>query len=124
VAAGAVVTYLVCQDTLKGQAIFGAVLTGVVAVPLGRLAGESLDEQPPTAAFFVGFALLALLGPLAAKFLQGGSLIPDVYGGKLLGAATPVTLDWLAGACIGVPIGEAWFWAMFQPHAAKAGAPR
>ncbi len=124
VAAGAVVTYLVCQDALKGQAIFGAALTGIVAVPLGRLAGESLDEQPPLAAFVVGYAVLALAGPLAAKFFQGASLIPDVYGGKLLGVAVPVTLDWLAGACIGLPIGEAWFHAMFQTQAAKAGASR
>lgn len=118
------VTYLVCQDTLKGQAIFAAALTGIVAVPVGRLAGESLKEQPPLAAFVGGFAILGLVGPLAAKFLQGTDLIAHLYSGNLLGVAAPVTLDWIAGACIGLPIGEAWFVSMFQPHAAKAAASR
>ena len=124
VAAGVLVTYLVCQDALKGQAIFAAALTGIVAVPLGRLAGESLGEQPPLVAFLVGFAVLALAGPLAAKFVQGGSLIADLYKGDLLPVAVPVSLDWIAGACIGLPIGEAWFFSMFQPHAAKSAASR
>lgn len=124
VGAGVLVTFLVCLDPLKGQAIFGAALAGIVAVPLGRLAGESLGEQPPMAAFFVGFALLGLVGPLAPKFLQGGTLIADLYSGDLLRVASPVTLDWLAGACIGLPIGESWFCSMFQPRAAKAAAQR
>lgn len=128
VAAGVLVSWLVCQDTLKGQAIFAAALTGIVAVPAARLAAESLPAggsgagrgaeskpQPPMAAFFVGFALLAFLGPLAARFMHGASLIPELYAGGLLGVACPVTLDWAAGACIGVPIGEAWFVSMFKP---------
>lgn len=124
VAAGVLICHLVCQDTLKGQAIFGAALTGIVAVPVGRLAGESLKEQPPMVAFMIGFALLGLVGPLAARFLQGGSLIEDLYAGKLIGVASPVTLDWLAGAFIGLPIGEAWFCSMFQPQQAKVAVQR
>lgn len=122
---GVGVTYLVCQDTLKGQAIFAAALAGIVAVPLGRLAGESLKEQPPMASFVMGFALLALVGPLAAKFLHASELIPTLYAGKLVGVASPVTLDWAAGACIGLPIGEAWFLGMFKPaEKATSGQPR
>lgn len=124
IVAGVVVCHLVCQDTLKGQAIFGAALAGIVAVPLGRLAGESLKEQPPMAAFMVGFALLGLVGPLAARFVQGGSLIETLYAGKLLGVASPVTLDWVAGAFIGLPIGEAWFHSMFRPQAARVATQR
>lgn len=123
VAVGIGVTYLVCQDTLKGQAIFGAALAGIVAVPLGRLAGESLKEQPPIASFAIGFAVLGLVGPLVAKFLHAGDLIPALYAGKLAGVASPVTIDWAAGACIGLPIGEAWFLGMFKP-ADKASAAR
>ncbi|MBZ0173617.1 MAG: hypothetical protein K8E66_14640, partial [Phycisphaerales bacterium] len=121
VVAGVLVCYLVCQDTLKGQAIFGAALPALVAVPLGRLAGESLKEQPPMAASVVGFAVLGLVGPLAAQFVQGGSLITDLYAGRLLGVACPVTLDWIAGAFIGLPIGESWFYSMFKP-AERPGA--
>lgn len=124
VVAGVVICHLVCQDTLKGQAIFGAALAGIVAVPLGRLAGESLKEQPPMAAFAMGFALLGAVGPLSAQFVRGGSLIETLYAGKLLGVASPVTLDWMAGALIGLPIGEAWFCSMFQPQAAKAASQR
>jgi hypothetical protein len=124
VVAGVVICHLVCQDTLKGQAIFGAALTGIVAVPLGRLAGESLKEQPPMVAFVLGFAVLGLVGPLAAQLVQGGSLIETLYSGKLLGVASPVSLDWLAGAFLGLPIGEAWFCSMFQAQAAKVAAQR
>ncbi|QKK07957.1 MAG: hypothetical protein HND58_07055 [Planctomycetota bacterium] len=59
--------------------------------------------------------------PLAAKFLHAGSLIPDLYAGRLTGVAAPVTLDWIAGACIGLPIGEAWFLGMFKPAEKAAG---
>ncbi len=117
------VAYFVSQDVLKGQAIFAAALAGIVAVPLGRLAGESLKEQPPIASFVLGFAILGAVGPLAAKFLHAGSLIPDLYAGTLAGVSAPVTLDWVAGACIGLPIGEAWFIGMFK-SADKAGAGR
>lgn len=123
------VAYFVCQDALKGQAIFAAALAGIVAVPLGRLAGESLKEQPPIASFVLGFAILGAVGPLAARFLHAGSLIPDLYTGTLAGVSAPVTLDWVAGACIGLPIGEAWFIGMFKPadkaasgHAGARGA--
>lgn len=122
VAVGFGVAYLVCQDTLKGQAIFAAAVAGIVAVPLGRLAGESLKEQPPIASFVIGFAILGLVGPLAAKFLHAGSLIPDLYAGRLTGVAAPVTLDWIAGACIGLPIGEAWFLGMFKPAEKATGS--
>jgi hypothetical protein len=116
VGAGAVVCWLVAQDTLKGQAIFAAALTGVVAVPIGRLVGEALGEQPPMAAFFLGAALLALLGPLAAMGMHGNDLIPALYSGRLIGIGAPVTLDWAAGAFIGMPLGEAWFVSMFRQH--------
>lgn len=121
---GFVISSFVCQDTLKGQAILAAALTGIIAVPVGRLAGEALKEQPPLAAFVAGFAVLGLVGPLAAKFMQGSDIIATLYRGDLLGVAAPVTLDWIAGACIGLPLGEAWFVSMFQPHAAKTAASR
>lgn len=123
VAVGAAVGWLAAQDTLKGQAIFAAALTGIVAVPLGRLAGESLNEQPPMAAFFLGAAVLGAVGPLAAMVLHGGDLIPDMYAGNLVGLAAPVSLDWAAGALVGMPIGEAWFVSMFRhPTTATAGS--
>jgi hypothetical protein len=123
VAIGAGACWLVAQDVLKGQAIFAAAVAGLFAVPLGRLAGEALGEQPPLSAFFVGFALLALIGPLSAMFLHGPNLIPDLYAGRLFGAAAPVTLDWIAGGFIGIPIGEAWFVSMFRHQASNsAGA--
>ncbi len=121
---GFVVSYFVCQDTLKGQAILAAALTAIVAVPVGRLAGEALKEQPPLPAFVAGFAVLGLVGPLAVRFLQGPDIIATLYTGDLLGVAAPVTLDWVAGACIGLPIGEAWFLSMFQPSTAKTAASR
>ncbi|HZW08336.1 MAG TPA: hypothetical protein VFF69_00395 [Phycisphaerales bacterium] len=124
VAVGAGVCWLVAQDTLKGQAIFAAAAAGVVAVPLGRLAGEALGEQPPMAAFFLGTALLALLGPLTAYGVHGGNVIPTLYSGDLIGVAAPVTLDWAAGAFLGIPIGEAWFVSMFRQHPAPAAASR
>lgn len=124
VAVGAGVCWLVAQDTLKGQAIFAAALAGMVAVPIGRLSGESLKEQPPMVAFFIGMAVLALVGPLAAMLLQGGNIVETVYSGKLLGVASPVTLDWAAGAFLGIPIGEAWFVSMFrQAGPEPAGSP-
>ncbi|VAX39106.1 hypothetical protein MNBD_PLANCTO03-1284 [hydrothermal vent metagenome] len=124
VVVGFVISYLVCQDTLKGQAIFAAALTGIVAVPVGRMVGETLKEQPPLAAFVAGFAVLGLVGPLAAKFMQGSEIIATLYQGDLLGVAAPVSLDWIAGACIGLPIGEAWFLSMFQSQTAKTAASR
>ncbi len=127
VAVGAAMCWLVAQDSLKGQAIFAAAMTGIVAVPIGRLAGEALGEQPPASAFFLGAALLAAVGPVAAMLLHGAGVRDDLYAGKLVGIAAPVTLDWAAGAFIGIPIGEAWFVSMFRHQPAPApgaAAPR
>ncbi|MBK7406225.1 MAG: hypothetical protein IPJ41_16875 [Phycisphaerales bacterium] len=125
VVVGGVMCWLVAQDMLKGQVIFAAAMTGVLAVPVGRLAGESLKEQPPMAAFFVGIAVLAVAGPLATMFIQGKDIVALCYSGKLLGVAGPVTLDWAAGAFLGIPIGEAWFVSMFRqtlPEASGSAA--
>lgn len=125
VVVGFAICWLVAQDTLKGQAIFAAAVSLVVAVPVGRLVGESLSEQPPTASFLLGVVVLAVVGPLAAKVVHGDDLIAVLYRGDLIGAASPVTLDWVAGALIGIPIGEAWFAAMFpspQPAGAAPGS--
>ncbi len=120
--AGVLVTHLIAQEPFKGQAIFAAAVTFLLAVPVAKLVGESLKATVPMASFFIAGALLGAIGPLAARMFHGEHLIEDLYSGHLLGLAVPVSLDWLAGACLGIPMGLGWFYSMFAQQEALAAA--
>lgn len=118
--AGVLVTHLIAQEPLKGQAIFAGAVTFLLAVPVAKLVGESLKASVPMASFFIAAALLGAIGPLAARMIHSEHLIEDLYNGHLLGLAVPIGLDWLAGACLGIPMGLGWFHAMFAQQEALA----
>ncbi len=53
-------------------------------------------------------AIVALLGPFITKFVEGSHLLAHVYDGTVLNIARPLSLDWAAGALLGVPLGMSW----------------
>jgi hypothetical protein len=69
----------------------------------------------------LALAVLGLAGPLVAKGVQGSRLVEATYAGELLALARPLSLDWAAGALLGVPLGLAWAGAMLDHRSAEAG---
>lgn len=123
VAVGIGVAYLAAQDPLKGQSIFAAALALIVAVPLARLLALRGSDAPPEGdegSFMLGAAVLAMAGPIAGVVIHGRGLVDATYTSDLFGAASPVSIDWAAGAMLGIPIGDSWFRSMFAHRPAGA----
>ncbi|MCL4742319.1 MAG: hypothetical protein KJZ54_08965 [Phycisphaerales bacterium] len=114
VVVGGGVAWLVAQEPLKGQAVFAAIFAGIVGAGFGRLASSYIDDAANSLTFFVAIALLALVAPIAARFVHGDQLVADLYAGRYFGPAAPVGLDWAAGGFLGIPIGVSWFASLFE----------
>jgi len=104
-AAGAAV-WFVALSGARMQTLAATVAGGIAAGGVAHLlhAHRRLTPVLPMAAM----ALVALAGPLAAYFMEGTRLAAHVYDGSVLSLARPVSLDWAAGALIGVPLGLNW----------------
>ncbi|HRQ72446.1 MAG TPA: hypothetical protein PLU35_05400 [Phycisphaerales bacterium] len=114
VVAGGAVAWLVAQEPIKGQAVFAAIFAGIVGAGFGRLASSYLDDAANSLTFFVALAVLAVVAPIAARFVHGDQLVADLYAGRFFGPAAPVGLDWAAGGFLGIPIGVSWFASLFE----------
>lgn len=120
--AGGAVLWLFCVTMLKGQTVvcaalaglFGAAAAEYVAVYFGGSAGV---RQP-----ILGLALLALVGPLAARLFHSDP-VAAAFDHTLLPIARPLSLDWAAGALLGVPIGLSWTSAMVERGSPSPAAP-
>jgi hypothetical protein len=119
---GAVVTYLVAQEGLKGQTFAAAAIAGL----LGAAAGRVVATYASAMWFFVGLCTIGVIAPLIAMFMHGmsvpaGSSVDGVVRAALAGGlfrpANVLPLDLLAGAFIGVPMGLAWAGSMVERHA-------
>lgn len=114
VVVGGAVAWLVAQEPLKGQAVFAAIFAGIIGAGFGRLASSYVDDAANSLTFFVALAVLALVAPIAARFVHGDQLVADLYAGRYFGPAAPVGLDWAAGGFLGIPIGVSWFASLFE----------
>lgn len=114
-AVGAVVSWIVARETLKGQTIGAAAIGALAGAAAARVAAPSA----PLFALPFGVAMLAVLGPAAGAVLHGSEALRDAYELTLIPLARPMPLDWAVGALLGTPIGAAWGASMVEKRAVR-----
>lgn len=126
IAAGGAVGWLVAIESLRGQAVMAGVCAGIAAGAAAYLALTATlphGERPASAGdsalvAMCAIAVLAIVGPLSALVLQGGSgAAAAAVKGNLFSLANLNGLDWIAGGMMGVPIGLGWAGASVEKHA-------
>ncbi len=118
---GGIVAWFVGYQSLKGQALFAAFIGSIGAGAAAQLTAMMLGKDPRPIAGFLSIAVLAAAAPLFAMYWHGGGLQAAVRAGPngVFGAAVPVSLDWVVGMLLGVPVGQAWGASMLE----KRGYP-
>ncbi|MCC6950000.1 MAG: hypothetical protein IT433_00995 [Phycisphaerales bacterium] len=120
--AGALVIWLCAVTELRGQTLLAVVIGGIGAGAASHLVGNSMRTTLSPVPAVAGLTLVALASPLVAKGMHGDSVLAAVFGGKVLPLARPVSLDWAAGALLGVPVGMGWAGAVLDVRAAEEPA--
>ncbi|MCE7973546.1 MAG: hypothetical protein DYG92_04360 [Leptolyngbya sp. PLA1] len=121
-AAGALVVWLCAVTELRGQTLLAVVIGGIGAGAASHLAGNSMRASLSPLPAMAGLALVAGVSPLVAKVLHGDGVLAAVFGGTFLPLGRPVSLDWAAGALLGVPVGMGWAGAVLDVRAAEEAA--
>jgi hypothetical protein len=115
IAAGAGAAWLIAIEPNKGQCVVAACLAGLAAAAVGRV----VEYRTPAVTLFLAMAVLAIVGPISAAFIQR-----DVVGASLAGnlfhLSYLIPLDWTAGALIGIPLGASWAASMIDKRVAPA----
>ncbi|MCA9299668.1 MAG: hypothetical protein KDA28_11410, partial [Phycisphaerales bacterium] len=121
--AGGAAAWAVVQEPLKGQTIFGAGVAGIAAGLAGRLVGVTIGEEPGGVPVILAMAVLSFVGPLTVYLAPGSDdVVGSLYSGDFVGSAAPLSLDWLAGSLLGVPIGLNWVGSMMDKRQPEARA--
>jgi hypothetical protein len=115
-AAGAI-AYLVAASMLKGQTFFAACAAGLAAGIVLQVIATGQRARASPALGVLAMALPALVGPIAAQVMQGEAIVQAAYAGTLFPPARVLSLDWAAGALLGVPVGMGWAGAMLDTRA-------
>lgn len=101
-AAGLLASWLVAQNTLKGQMIATGAATTLVAAALAPLVVPRFSML----ALIAGVVLITTIAIPATMLYHGSAVVAKAtYGGALLSLGRPLPLDWLAGALLGLPTG-------------------
>lgn len=116
VAAG-IVAYICAVTDFKGQGIFAAFVASIFAGLVAQVVVKSKGGQATVVLAVASVVLPAILGPAAAKILQGSAIVETVFAGRVLPIARVMGLDWAAGALLGAPIGLGWAGAMIDSRA-------
>jgi hypothetical protein len=100
-AAGA--TWVVAQETIKGQTFAAAIAAGL----LGTFGGRLISSRASIGVFVAAIAVLAAVSPAAATFYHSSdpALVRASLAGSLFPPARLMPLDWIAGAFVGIPMG-------------------
>ncbi|MFZ4573388.1 MAG: hypothetical protein ACOYN0_03255 [Phycisphaerales bacterium] len=119
----ALLTFFVANNGLKGQTLAAATIGGLAAAIMGQLvlAGKRSLITPVIPAASV--VIVAVLGPIAAAILHGSKLDAAIYAGDVLPLARPISLEWAAGALMGVPLGLSWTATSVDPAAVERFGP-
>ncbi len=104
---GAVI-WLAALTPMRGQTLMAVVIGGMAAGLCAQLAASSFRVMLSPTAPLLGVAVLALLGPISASLLHGSGFLSALFDGTLWPLARPVSLQWGAGALLGVPLGLGW----------------
>ncbi|MBS0195892.1 MAG: hypothetical protein JSR77_03960 [Planctomycetes bacterium] len=116
-----VAVWVVAASTMKGQTLFAAFIGGIAAGAAGNAAAGAKAHIRPVLPV-VGMALLAVLGPIIAKFMHGSGVVEAAYADRLFALARPISLDWASGALLGVPVGMGWAGAVLDSRAIEQPA--
>jgi len=108
--AGAIGAWLLAVEPLKGQAVAGAILAGLLAAAGGRL----VDYNASPLAFFIAMGALAIAAPLSGLIVNGPRVVAASFSGEISRLAYVLPSDWLAGAFLGIPIGLGWAHSMLD----------
>lgn len=114
-----IMAYLVARDPMKGQAVAGAAIAGLVGAMVARMS----SPRTPALLYVAGIAALAAASPILASLLSGSQgAVVAARSNHLFRAGNILPLDWLAGAFIGIPIGLSWAASMLhkEPSALPA----
>lgn len=103
-AAAAVGAHAVARNELPAQTIAATFTAGL----LGAIGATLLAPGISPALILVGLAPLAAIGPAASAIIDGAAIINHLYEGSMLPLGRPTPLQWLAGLCLGVPVGASW----------------
>jgi len=115
---GAVV-WLAALTPMRGQTLMAVVLGGMAAGLCAQLAASSFRVMLSPIAPLLGVAVLALFGPISAGVLHGSGFLPALFDGTLWPLARPLSLEWGAGALLGIPLGLAWGGSVLDLRAAS-----
>lgn len=121
IVAAVLATMLIAVTFSRGQTL-AACLTGAIAAGLVAqfiASGFKVTLTPLVPAIAV--ALLAAAGPFVAQQMFGAQLTAAVYKNDFVGIARPISLDWAAGALLGVPVGIAWAGAVLDKRSLEIG---
>jgi len=121
--AGALVGSVLAVNGLKGQALFAAIAAGIACgFAAASVANSSKVTLHPVAPM-AGMLVLALLAPIAARVLHGTHLVDLMYQDRLLPLARILSVDWVAGALLGVPVGMSWAGVVLDVRAIEHPEP-
>src|SRR5262249_39973802 len=110
----AVLAWFLAVSGAKGQTFMAALIGALGAGVAAQMVARSKDLHVTPVTPILPIALVALAGPLVAVALHGARLVDAVYAGTVFSLARPLSLDWAAGAVIGVPIGLGWAGSMLD----------
>ena len=113
-----VVVWLAALTPMRGQTLMAVVLGGMAAGLCAQLAASSFRVMLSPLAPLLGVAIVALVGPISAGVLHGAGFLPALFDGTLWPLARPLSLEWGAGALMGIPLGLAWGGSVLDLRAA------
>ncbi len=111
--------YFVATNGLKGQTVAAATVGGIAAAVFSQLAVAGKRSLLTPVIPVASVAIVATIGPIAAMVLHGDKLDSLIYVGKVFPLARPISLEWAAGALMGVPLGLSWTASSVDPHATE-----
>lgn len=127
VVVGGIAAHVVGYQALKGQAFAAAAIGSIGAAAAAHLTMLMMKKDPSPLAGAVSILILATAGPIAAHALYGSGLAAALRagpgltgGGGIVGFSVPISLDWLGGMLLGLPIGEGWAVSMIDKHMPQA----
>jgi hypothetical protein len=108
--AAAGVAWLLAMSTQPGQTFMAALGAALAAGAASQMLAGSKDFTLSPIAPMLSLALVAVAGPVIAIVLygQGQGLVEAVFAGKAFPLTRPISLDWVAGGMLGVPVGLGW----------------
>jgi hypothetical protein len=116
-AAMLLLTFILVQTSLRGQAVVGTAVAAIGASAVGILATRQLGGNSSILGPLLGIAAFGLVAPVVSV-VMAGDLAQAARDGSLLPFAYIQPLDWAAAMLLGTPIGVAWAASSIEPQPA------